>query len=131
GWGLSPRPRGTCPTLHDDSLSKTEICGSLTGVGRQEAQDSADQYSSELERLKSTLLRAEEEKRRLEEEAVQIKEMLKREVNRAETESSRNAAIIAEYKQICHRLDNEQGTAKAALNQLRVSKLFGVATFVT
>nr|CAD7410065.1 unnamed protein product [Timema cristinae] len=84
-----------------------------------EAQDSADQYSSELERLKSTLLRAEEEKRRLEEEAVQIKEMLKREVNRAETESSRNAAIIAEYKQICHRLDNEQGTAKAALNQLR------------
>ncbi|XP_063234161.1 rab GTPase-activating protein 1-like isoform X3 [Bacillus rossius redtenbacheri] len=85
----------------------------------KEAQDSADQYNNELDQLKTTLARSEEEKRRLEEELVQVKDMLKREVQKAENEASRNTAIISEYKQICQRLDNEQVAAKAALNELR------------
>ncbi|PNF22091.1 hypothetical protein B7P43_G08891 [Cryptotermes secundus] len=85
----------------------------------KEAQDKADQYTSELDRLKSTLLRTEEEKKRLEDEVTQVKEMLKREVQKAENESNRNTAIITEYKQICQRLDDEQIAAKAALNELR------------
>lgn len=85
----------------------------------KEAQDNADQYTNELDRLKSTLLRTEEEKKRLEDEVTQIKEMLKREVQKAENESGRNTTIITEYKQICQRLDDEQIAAKAALNELR------------
>lgn len=38
-----------------------------------EAQDSADQYTNELDRLKSTLLRTEEEKKRLEDEVTQVR----------------------------------------------------------
>lgn len=85
----------------------------------KEAQENADQYTNELDRLKSTLLRTEEEKKRLEDEVTQVKEMLKREVQKAENESNRNTTIITEYKQICQRLDNEQIAAKAALNELR------------
>ncbi|XP_066994264.2 rab GTPase-activating protein 1-like isoform X3 [Anabrus simplex] len=68
----------------------------------KEAQDSADQYTNELENLKTTLVRTEEEKRRLEEETTRVKEMLKREVEKAENESNRNTAIITEYKQVSH-----------------------------
>ncbi|XP_069685787.1 rab GTPase-activating protein 1-like isoform X2 [Periplaneta americana] len=92
----------------------------------KEAQDNADQYTNELDRLKSTLLRTEEEKKRLEDEVTQVKEMLKREVQKAENESNRNTAIITEYKQICQRLDDEQVAAKGALNELR-SQVAGCA----
>lgn len=96
----------------------------------KEVQDNADQYRNELDQLKSTLLRTEEEKKRLEDEVtqvtvfvllalncfwdvlnninrhnrslywLQVKEMLKREVQKAENESNRNTAIITEYKQV-------------------------------
>ena len=36
-------------------------------------QDNADQYTNELDRLKSTLLRTEEEKKRLEAEVTQVR----------------------------------------------------------
>ncbi|KAJ9597185.1 hypothetical protein L9F63_026926, partial [Diploptera punctata] len=72
-------------------------------IALKEAQDNADQYTNELDRLKSTLLRTEEEKK----------------IQKAENESNRNTAIITEYKQICQRLDDEQVAAKAALNELR------------
>lgn len=39
----------------------------------KEAQDKADQYTNELDRLKSTLLRTEEEKKRLEDEVTQVR----------------------------------------------------------
>lgn len=42
----------------------------LTYLG---AQDNADQYTNELDRLKSTLLRTEEEKKRLEDEVTQVR----------------------------------------------------------
>jgi hypothetical protein len=38
----------------------------------KEAQDNADQYTNELDQLKSTILRTEEEKRRLEDEVTQV-----------------------------------------------------------
>jgi len=38
-----------------------------------EAQENADQYTNELDRLKSTLLRTEEEKKRLEDEVTQVR----------------------------------------------------------
>lgn len=65
-----------------------------------EAQENADEYSNEVEQLRGTVARNEEEKQRLEVELLQIKEMLQREVARADAESRRSNVIIAEYKQV-------------------------------
>lgn len=65
-----------------------------------EAQENADEYSNEVEQLRGTVARNEEEKQRLEAELVQVKEMLQREVARADAESRRSNIIIAEYKQV-------------------------------
>uniref|UniRef100_A0A146LJE7 Rab GTPase-activating protein 1 n=2 Tax=Lygus hesperus TaxID=30085 RepID=A0A146LJE7_LYGHE len=84
----------------------------------KEAQESADQYSNELERLKCELMRSEEEKKRLEDQLSQVKDMLKREVQKAESDNQKNSAIINGYKEVCQRLDTEQQVAKTSLNQL-------------
>ena len=65
-----------------------------------EAQENADEYSNEVQQLRNTVARCEEEKQRLEVELVQIKEMLQREVKKADLESQRNSDIITEYKQV-------------------------------
>ncbi|XP_020707378.2 rab GTPase-activating protein 1-like isoform X3 [Athalia rosae] len=88
------------------------------------AQENADEYSNEVEQLRGTVARSEEEKQRLETELGQVKEMLQREVAKACTESRRSGVIIAEYKQICQRLEEDHNAAKLALNELhsKVSK---------
>lgn len=53
-----------------------------------------------MEQLRGTVARNEEEKQRLEAELIQVKEMLQREVARADAESRRSNIIIAEYKQV-------------------------------
>lgn len=65
-----------------------------------EAQENADEYSNEVEQLRGTIARNEEEKQRLEAELFQVKEMLQREVARADAENRRSNVIIAEYKQV-------------------------------
>ncbi|KAL0275484.1 UNVERIFIED_CONTAM: hypothetical protein PYX00_003316 [Menopon gallinae] len=85
----------------------------------KESQDNADNYTNEIERLKLALERSDEEKKRLDEELAQVKNMLKREVDRAESDARRNSAIITEYKQICARLDSETNNMKAKLQDLR------------
>lgn len=65
-----------------------------------EEQDNADQFATEVEQLKVALSRCEEEKKQISQECVQVKEILKREVAKAENESSRSATIISEYKQV-------------------------------
>lgn len=65
-----------------------------------EAQENADEYSNEVEQLRGAVARNEEEKQRLEAELLQVKEMLQREVARADAESRRSNVIIAEYKQV-------------------------------
>ncbi|XP_066588338.1 rab GTPase-activating protein 1-like [Prorops nasuta] len=85
----------------------------------KEAQENADEYSNEVEQLRGTVARNEEEKQRLEAELVQVKEMLQREVARSDAESRRSNIIIAEYKQICQRLEDDYNAAKTSLNDLR------------
>ncbi|XP_014214371.1 rab GTPase-activating protein 1-like isoform X2 [Copidosoma floridanum] len=85
----------------------------------KEAQENADEFSNEVEQLRSAVARIDEEKQRLEVELGQIKEMLQREVTRADSESQRNSVIIAEYKKICQRLEDDYNTAKASLSDLR------------
>ncbi|XP_020282361.1 rab GTPase-activating protein 1-like isoform X2 [Pseudomyrmex gracilis] len=85
----------------------------------KEAQENADEYSNEVEQLRGTVARNEEEKQRLEAELLQIKEMLQREVTRADAESRRSNVIIAEYKQICQRLEDDYNAVKKTLCELR------------
>ncbi|BES92829.1 Kinesin protein [Nesidiocoris tenuis] len=86
----------------------------------KEAQESADQFGNELERLKNELMRSDEDKKRLEEQLTQIKDMLKREVQKAESDNQKNSAIISGYKEVCQRLDAEHQAAKASLDQLMI-----------
>ncbi|XP_031840690.1 GTPase activating protein and centrosome-associated isoform X2 [Nomia melanderi] len=85
----------------------------------KEAQENADEYSNEVEQLRGTVARNEEEKQRLEAELVQVKEMLQREVARADAENRQSNVIIAEYKQICQRLEDNYNAAKSTLSVLR------------
>lgn len=89
-----------------------------------EAQDKAEGYSGEVESLRSACARYEDERKLLRDEISQLKEMLKREVAQAEAESRRNQVIIADYKKICQRLDDQLNETKKNLNALRVRILF-------
>lgn len=73
--------------------------------------------------VRSLLNDAEEEKKRLTLEATQVKEMLKREVEKGESETQRNNGIISDYKGICtqlsERLDKELAANAATINMYK------------
>lgn len=79
--------------------------------------------SKDLVQTQSLLTDTEEEKRRLEGQSVQLKELCRRELNHAEQEGSRNSAIIAEYKQICsqlsERLEKQQTATREELARIK------------
>lgn len=66
-----------------------------------QAEDRCEVLNKELLQTRSQLLEVEEEKARLEAEASQLKDVCRRELDRSESESSRNNVIIADYKQVC------------------------------
>ncbi|XP_029004110.1 rab GTPase-activating protein 1-like isoform X2 [Betta splendens] len=93
-----------------------------------QAEDKADVLNKELLSTKQRLVETEEEKRRHEEETAQLKEVFRRELEKAELEIKKTTAIIAEYKQICSqlstRLEKQQATTKEELDIVR-SKVTG------
>jgi len=76
-----------------------------------------------VEQLRGTVARNEEEKQRLEAELLQIKEMLQREVARADAESRRSNVIIAEYKQVFTRYDIANRSRFLALHRIAANGL--------
>ncbi|KAG8234240.1 hypothetical protein J437_LFUL007747 [Ladona fulva] len=97
----------------------------VNDVVEEEVHQSTE--SIELERTRVALQRSEEDRKRLEEEVTQVKEMLKREIAKAEEEICRNHVIITEYKQICSqlslRLEKEQASSKEIIESIRVRNL--------
>lgn len=93
-----------------------------------QAEDKADVLNKELLSTKQRLVETEEEKRRQEEETAQLKEVFRRELEKAELEIKKTTAIIAEYKQICSqlstRLEKHQAATKEELDIVR-SKVMG------
>ncbi|XP_066962348.1 rab GTPase-activating protein 1-like isoform X3 [Macrobrachium rosenbergii] len=87
-------------------------------------EDKFDNLNKEYKSIHSQLGDAEEEKKRLLLEANQVKELLKREVDKGDIESQRNLAIIADYKKICsqlsERLDKEQAANAQTINMYKV-----------
>ncbi|KAL8585574.1 hypothetical protein ACOMHN_050333 [Nucella lapillus] len=86
-------------------------------------QDRNELLDKDLTQTSTTLKETEEEKKRLEVESAQLKEMCRRELERAEQESSRNTAIISDYKQICsqlsERLESQQKAAREELMRIK------------
>uniref|UniRef100_A0A672T547 RAB GTPase activating protein 1 like n=1 Tax=Sinocyclocheilus grahami TaxID=75366 RepID=A0A672T547_SINGR len=89
-----------------------------------QAEDKADVLNKELLNTKQRLVETEEEKRRQEEETAQLKEVFRRELEKAELEIKKTTAIIAEYKQICSqlstRMEKQQESTKEELDIAKV-----------
>ncbi|KAM4527233.1 rab GTPase-activating protein 1 isoform 2-T2 [Odontesthes bonariensis] len=87
------------------------------------AEEKADALNKELLLTKQKLVDSEDEKRRLEEESAQLKEMCRRELDKSESEIKKNGSIIGEYKQICsqlsERLEKQQTATRAELEKIR------------
>ncbi|XP_033503288.1 rab GTPase-activating protein 1 isoform X1 [Epinephelus lanceolatus] len=92
------------------------------------AEEKADALNKELLLTKQKLVDSEDEKRRLEEESAQLKEMCRRELDKSESEIKKNGSIIGEYKQICsqlsERLEKQQTANRGELEKIR-SKVEG------
>ncbi|CAL8321283.1 unnamed protein product [Lota lota] len=87
------------------------------------AEEKADALNKELLMTKQKLVDSEDEKRRLEEESAQLKEMCRRELDKSESEIKKNGSIIGEYKQICsqlsERLEKQQTTNRGELEKIK------------
>ncbi|XP_023103290.1 rab GTPase-activating protein 1-like isoform X3 [Leopardus geoffroyi] len=88
-----------------------------------QAEDKADVLNKELLLTKQRLVEAEEEKRKQEEETAQLKEVFRKQLEKAEYEIKKTTAIIAEYKQICSqlstRLEKQQTASKEELEVVK------------
>uniref|UniRef100_A0A673N119 Rab GTPase-activating protein 1-like n=1 Tax=Sinocyclocheilus rhinocerous TaxID=307959 RepID=A0A673N119_9TELE len=88
------------------------------------AEEKSDALNKELLITKQKLVESEDEKRRLEEESAQLKEMCRRELDKSESEIKKNGSIIGEYKQICsqlsERLEKQQTANRGELEKIRV-----------
>uniref|UniRef100_I3K9J0 RAB GTPase activating protein 1 like n=1 Tax=Oreochromis niloticus TaxID=8128 RepID=I3K9J0_ORENI len=82
-----------------------------------QAEDKADVLNKELLTTKQRLVETEEEKKRHEEETAQLKEVFRRELEKAELEIKKTSAIIAEYKQICSQLSTRLEKQQAATKE--------------
>lgn len=86
------------------------------------AEEKADALNKELLMTKQRLIDAEEEKRRLEDESAQLKEMCRRELDKAESEIKKNSSIIGDYKQICSQL-SERLEKQQTANRVEIEKI--------
>ncbi|NXD08582.1 RBG1L protein, partial [Nothocercus nigrocapillus] len=88
-----------------------------------QAEDKADVLNKELLLTKQRLVETEEEKRKQEEETAQLKEVFRKQLEKAESEIKKTTAIIAEYKQICSqlstRLEKQQAASKDELEVVK------------
>ncbi|XP_041445061.1 uncharacterized protein LOC379167 isoform X3 [Xenopus laevis] len=88
-----------------------------------QAEDKAEVLNKELLLTKQRLVEAEEEKRKQEEETAQLKEIFRKQLEKAEQEIKKTTAIIAEYKQICSqlstRLEKQQTANREELEMIK------------
>lgn len=85
-----------------------------------EAQDNAESEANEVQQLRLTLGRYDEERKLLLDEISQLKEMLKREVDQAENDKKNNMTIINDYKLVRQRLDTQLHVVWTKLDDLKV-----------
>lgn len=87
-----------------------------------EAVDKAGKEAREVEQLKLSVARYEEERKLMLDEISQLKDMLKREVGQAEVEKNNSITLINDYMLIRQKLDAQLHSVRAELEDLKVSK---------
>uniref|UniRef100_A0A3P9P0G3 RAB GTPase activating protein 1-like 2 n=1 Tax=Poecilia reticulata TaxID=8081 RepID=A0A3P9P0G3_POERE len=92
-----------------------------------EAEDRVDELTKDLLKIQHRLQATEDEKRGKEEEAGMLKEVFRRELERAEQEIKRSSGIISDYKQICSqltsRLERQEAAHREELDALKVKSI--------
>ncbi|XP_074548449.1 rab GTPase-activating protein 1-like isoform X2 [Halichoeres trimaculatus] len=87
------------------------------------AEDRVDELVKDLLQTRYQLQVTEEEKKGIEEETVMLKEVFRRELEKAEQDIKRSSGITADYKQICsqltNRLDKQQAAHREELESLK------------
>lgn len=86
-----------------------------------EAVDKAEREATEVEQLRMTLMRYEEERKLMVDEISQLKEMLKREVCQAEMEKNDSTAVINEYMLTKQKLEAQLRSVRYEFEDLKVS----------
>ncbi|KAG8201686.1 hypothetical protein JTE90_012751 [Oedothorax gibbosus] len=108
---------------NDDLANELINVKSHLGNELKNAMEKIETYYREMNCTKKSLSEMEDEKRRLETEVNQLKELCRRELQQAESEISRNNSIISEYKQICSqlngRLEKEQKLFQDFVNTVK------------
>ncbi|XP_020508314.2 rab GTPase-activating protein 1-like [Labrus bergylta] len=88
-----------------------------------QAEDRVDELTKDLVQTRQRLQVTEEEKRGKEEETAMLKEVFRRELEKAEQDVRRSSGITADYKQICSqltkRLERQQATHREELDSLK------------
>lgn len=113
----------------NDDLAR-ELVSSKIDLRKQldVSEDKADTLNKELLTANGQLVELEEERGRLNDEVTQLKEVLRREVERTEREIKRNEVIIADYKQITshlsERLEKSEQSSKEKMERI-VEKIKG------
>ncbi|XP_028833211.1 rab GTPase-activating protein 1-like [Denticeps clupeoides] len=79
-----------------------------------QTEDKVDELIKELSVTKQRLVEAENEKRTMEEERGQLKEMFRAALEKAELESKKTTRIIADYKKICSQMNSRLETQQAS-----------------
>lgn len=108
---------------NDDLANELINVKSQLGFELKSALEKVETYCKEMSSTRKSLTELEDEKRRLEIEVNQLKELCRRELQQAESEISRNNNIISEYKQICSqlncRLEKEQKVFQDFVNAVK------------
>ncbi|XP_015930065.1 rab GTPase-activating protein 1 [Parasteatoda tepidariorum] len=91
---------------NDDLANELINVKSQLGNELKSALEKLEAYYRETTSTKKSLTEIEDEKRRLEIEVNQLKELCRRELQQAESEIARNNNIISEYKLICSQLNS-------------------------
>uniref|UniRef100_T1K374 Rab-GAP TBC domain-containing protein n=1 Tax=Tetranychus urticae TaxID=32264 RepID=T1K374_TETUR len=110
----------------NDDLSH-DLVNSKLQLGKQLeiAEDKADCLQKELIVTKQLLIDVVDEKKRLEDEIKQVKEVFRKATAKTDIDIKRDAKIIEQYKEICsklsERLEQEQNTLTEKLNSLQLA----------
>ncbi|KAA0719446.1 Rab GTPase-activating protein 1-like, isoform 10 [Triplophysa tibetana] len=92
---------------NDDLAQKLVTSKIALRTALDQTEDQVDELTKELLQTKQLLKVTEEEKREKEEEASQLKEMFRKELEKAESGLKRSNNIINDYKQICSQLNDK------------------------
>lgn len=108
----------------NDSLAHRLISSKVALRGAlDQAEDQVDQLSKDLILTRHQLQSTEDQMRGKEEEAAMLKEVFRRELEKADQTIQRSSGIIADYKQICsqltERLERQQAAHKQEIDSIK------------